>query len=321
MKIARRRWIVFSGVVAVALLIVITGSRTTVGRAVVRSYLPWLETTAPAPVKPIEPLWPESVFDCEPGVIGWIEPGTIIDDGPPEDWSHLVLKNATRVVAGERGKQAARWNQMAEMFSLALVADVGRLGNDYFLARIGTGWCHPVNGHDTVISSTSRSKVGVKLPMMAALSLGVREVECDEKTRVMARSASTLIYEVERVLAFGDQHLSGHLRYAVLVHPHTGELAAYLWMVPPAEIEPPADAHLERLPPSCVTTFGLRYRPSRSGMLSMPAADDYAVATIPEGMSRLPIDDALLPLVYAPQFDQDRALALEARLRDDLGWQ
>lgn len=317
----RRRWIVAAGIVLVVLLLVLAGSRTTVGRALVRTYLPWLTSSASAPAKAVEPPWPESVFNCEPATIGWVEPGTIIDRTPPDDWSHLVIRNDTRVVAGERGAQAERWNKLAEMFSLALLADVGRQEDHYFLARIATGWCHAIDGRETVITSATQAKLGAKLNALAAITLGIREVECDEHTRIVARSASTLVYDVERTLVFGEEHLSGHLRYALLVHPRTGELAAFLWIVPPAEVEAPESARIERLPPNFITTFALRFRAKGSGLLAMPAPDDYAVVDIPEGQSQLSITAAQRPVIYARTFDQSTALELEKLLRDAIGWQ
>jgi len=317
----RRRWLISALIVCSTLLIAgVASSRTTVGRAVVRSYLPSLVRVAVTPVETVDAPWPESVFNCEPTTIDWVEPGTIIDGEPPGDWSHLVLKNDTRVVAGERSKRSERWNQLAEMFSMALLADVDRQGNNYILARVGTGWCLSIDGHETVISSSTRAKLGAPLSALAVLALRARENECEEETRIIARSASTLFYDVERTLVFEERHLTGHLRYALLAHPRTGDLAAFLWIVPPEEIEPAIAARIERLPPNFKTTFGLRFRRSSGGLLAMPRPDDYAVVDIPTGESQVPITASLRPVAYAPQLNQAQALELERVLRGELGW-
>ncbi|MBX3414770.1 MAG: hypothetical protein KF708_18930 [Pirellulales bacterium] len=321
MEQARRRRVAMAAIAAAIVLVAIfLLARTTVGRAMVRTYAPWLVPAEAAPAKVAEVPWPESVFDCKPAPVLWVEPGTIVDQGPPADWSHLVMKNDTRVVAGETGKQAENWNKLAEMFSMAALADIGRKENEFFLARIGTGWCHPIDGHDTVISSRTQARQGAKLPALAAIALGVREIECDENTKIVARSASTLFYDVERAIAYGDEHLQARLRYAILVHPHEGKLVAFAWIVPPKEMQDPPAAAIQKLPESFITTFELRFRPKGSGALSMPGADDYAVLRVPQGELPIDVTPELQPIVYADAFDQEKALALEELLREHLGW-
>lgn len=321
MEQARRRRVAMATIAAILTLVALAYfAQTTVGRALVRAYTPWLVPADAAPEKVAEVPWPESVFDCKPAPVLWIEPGTIVDNAPPADWSHLVMKNDTRVVAGETNRAAERWNKLAEMFSMAALADVGRKGNEYFLARIGTGWCHPIDGHETVISSRTQSKQQAQLPALAVIALSVREIECDENTHIVARSASTLIYDVERAIAYGDEHLKGRIRYAILVHPHEGTLAAFAWIIPPKELSNPPAAAIERLPENFITTFELRFRPKGSGVLSMPGADDYAVIRIPPGESQIAITPELTPIACAESFDQPKAVALEQLLRAHLGW-
>lgn len=317
----RQRWALVAGcVVLAAALAGALGLRSTVGRALVKTYLPGWAPAAPVAEKPSAPPLPESVFDCEPAPIPWVEPGTVVDRGPPPDWSHLVIKNDTRVTSGETGGNAEMWNRMATLFALAVLADVGQdasTGN-YYLARLGLGWCDQVNGQGTVISTATYGKLGAKLDALQVLSLGMREIDCDDNVRVIARSASTLFYDVKRVLAYGPEHLEGLLRHAIMVHPRTGELAAFLWVVPAAGQAPPE--FLERLPPSFVTTFELQFRPSGGNLLSMPSPRDFAVRGVPECAERLPVTPDLAALALAAELNPDTARHLETLLRAYLGW-
>lgn len=317
----RQRWALAAGIVAVGLALVgVVAARTNVGRALVKTYLPGLAPAAAVAEKPTAPPLPESVFDCQPTPLPWVEPGTLIDRGPPPDWSHLVIKNDTRVTAGETGGNAEMWNRMATLFALAVLADVGQdaaTGNHY-LARLGLGWCDQVNGQGTVISTATYGKLGAKLDALQVLSLGMREIDCDDNARVIARSASTLFYDVKRVLAYGPEHLEGRLRHAIMVHPRSGELVALLWIVP-AEGQPPP-AFLERLPPSYVTTFELQFRPSGGNLLSMPSPQDFAVRGVPECAERVPVTPDLAAVALADELNPETARRLESLLRAALGW-
>lgn len=322
-RIKRRPWLwIGSGLLLALIAMVLLGSRSRVGRALVKTYLPALAPSAVvAAVEAVPPL-PQSVFDCEPTPIAWIEPGTEVLDGPPQGWSHLVIKNDMQVTAGRLTEDAAVWNRMATLFSLAVLADVQRdpAQGNYYLARLAMGWCQPIDGHPRVISTATYQKLGAKLDPLEAVSLAMREVDCDDNTRVVARAAASLFYDVHRVLAYGERHLSGRLRHALLVYPRTGELAALMWIVPPAEIGPPEEGFLERLPASMVTTFELQFLPSQGNLLSMPSPDDFAVRGVPQGQTRIRVTPELARLVYREEFDGAAAVALERALRAELGW-
>jgi hypothetical protein len=314
---ARHRWALGLGSAALLLGLAV---RTNVGRALVKTYLPGLAPAANLAANPSAPALPESVFDCNPAPIPWIEPGTVVEREAPSDWSHLVIKNDTQVTAGEIKGDAERWIQLATLFALAVLADVEQdetTGN-YYLSRLGLGWCEDVNGRSTVISTATSSQLGAKLDVMQSLSLGMREIDCDDNVRVIARSASSLFYDVKRVLAYDEGHLEGRLRHAILVHPRTGELAAFLWIVP-AESKPPPQ-FLERLPPNWVTTFELQFRPSKGTLLSMPSPTDFAVRRVPECTERVPMTPALAELSLLAELTPVSARRLEAELRNYLGW-
>lgn len=317
----RRRWALAAGVVAIGLALAgMMAARSNVGRALVKTFLPNWAAAASVAEKPAAPPLPESVFDCQSTAIPWVEPGTVVDRGPPPDWSHLIIKNDTRVTAGETGGKAELWNRTATLFALAVLADVGQdvTTQNHYLARLGLGWCEQVNGRSTVISTATYGKLGAKLDALQALSLGMREIDCDDNARVIARSASTLFYDVKRALAYGPEHLEGRLRHAILVHPRTGELAALLWIVPAPGQAPPA--FLERLPPSYVTTFELQFRPSGGNLLSMPSPADFAVRGVPECAERVPVTPELAAVALADELHADTARRLESLLRAAFGW-
>jgi len=313
----RQRWALGLGSAALLLGLAV---RSHVGRALIKTYLPGWAPAATLAVKPSAPPLPESVFDCEPAPIPWIEPGTMVDREPPPDWSHLVIKNGTQVTAGDTGGDAEKWIRLATMFTLAVLADVelDETTRNYYLARLGLGWCDEVNGRSTVISTATYISLGAKLDVMQALSLGMREIDCDDNVRVIARSASSLFYDVKRVLAYDEGHLEGRLRHAILVHPRTGELAAFLWIVP-AESKPPP-TFLERLPPNLVTTFELQFRPSQGTLLSMPSPTDFAVRRVPECADRVPVTPPLAEVAQAAELTPETARRLEALLRSYLSW-
>lgn len=297
-------------------------SQTITGRALVRTYAPALSPAAPQAQRVAAVPLPESVFDCQPVPLPWLEPGTVVDDGPPQGWTHLVTKNDTQVVAGPTGPEVQAWHQLATRFPLAVLVEVDRDPRTQaaWLRRLGMGWCATIDGHDRVISARTHAQQRAGLSALEAFSLGLREVDNETHVRIVARSASTLIYDLERVLAYGTEHLVGRIRHGLLVHPQTGEFAALLWIVPPAEIPSPAQAFAERLPPNGLVTFELQFRqPARSGLL-LPSPDDYAVVRLPRCAERFEIAPSYAQLAYTDQIDPEGARRIEHWLRGMLGW-
>ncbi|HSQ57023.1 MAG TPA: hypothetical protein VLM40_14895, partial [Gemmata sp.] len=100
-----------------------------------------------------------------------IAPGTVVVDGPPKGWSHLVIKSLPRVKPGSESQIPAIWQsrtvRMMRWLFTAFVADVqpeNRGGaTRYHLRAIGLGLGTSVNGQDVVITPETAKAHGVEL--------------------------------------------------------------------------------------------------------------------------------------------------------------
>jgi hypothetical protein len=302
-----------------------TLSQTKFGQALFRVYVPFLATSSPESTDAVDPL-PEFAFSVETGPLPWIEPGTPIDVKESTDWTDLVIRNGLKITEGESGENREQWNQRLAGFSLGVLARVTPFEADseyaglYGLDHVAMGWFREIDGQWIVISSKTQMDLGADLSSFEALMLAMQEIECDATVSVVARSATALIYDVQRFFAFGDQHVEGILRHAVLVDPRTGELAVFMWRVPLEEVSRAHESPIHLLPESLVTDMHLRLTPGKGGALSFSSAKDFAIVEVPPGREEFPVEGELATIAYAPRITPKSARELDRRLRATLDW-
>lgn len=314
-------------VLAAVVTVLLTG--TNGGQAFLRVYAPWLASRPQSADKPRPADLPASQFLEETELIPWVDPGLVIDAGPPQGWSHLVIKNNVRVankVATDNAPKAdsgESWNDLIGTFWLAIMANVRRLSREptrYELEKVGMGWCRRVDGHDVTISTSTLRTQKVELSPVESLLLAMQELSCEQNMFIRARSSCTLIYDVQRYLVLDERHTQGQLRHAILVHPQTGELAAFYWIVPPTTVVAPKELTIDRLPPKFVTTYDLHYQPNSGRLKGMPSESDYATVGLPECAERHTVAEKHRQTFLAQQVSGTVARELEGALRGYLGW-
>lgn len=329
MPTSRSRWLVPVGGMTLLAAAAAGLFGTTPGQAFLRVYAPVLANRPNGEIKPAAQL-PASDFIVEAELIPWIDPGLVVDSEPPKGWTHLVIKNNVRVFNDAAGGEAPRaesgesWNELIGTFWLAMVADVRRLTEQpprYGLERLGMGWCRTHRGHDVVLSTSTLRTQDVELSPVESLLLAMQELSCEQHMTIPARSSCTLFYDVERYLLIDGAHRSGVLRHAVLVHPQTGELTAFFWVVPPAGAPSSGELMVEQLPPRFVTTYDLHYQPGSGRLKGMPSESDYATVGLPECPERHAVRSDQRSSFLAAQLTTVTARELEAALRGFLEWQ
>lgn len=318
----RRCGMVVCACLAILVVLLVWGSQTQLGQAIARVYAPWLAARPDDATASRQPL-PKFAFDVRTGILPWLPPGTVVPDAPPSEWTHLLIKNDVKITSGESGRPAENLNKLLSNFSLATVANVTPPDDKqpyHMLKRVAMGWCVDVHGSPTVVSSSTYEEHGAELDAVEAVVLAMQELECEKNTRVIARSAITMLYEVEYFFAYGEEHVASRLRYAVLVHPRTGELAVFTWVVPPGNVDPPGGRVLRRLPENLITTFELRLMPRSGGGIGLPSPSDVAIAKLPPLEEVATIGPELAASLYADSFTPETAEQLQARLWEFLGW-
>lgn len=319
----RTAWLIVLGVFVVACFALAWISRTQVGQALLRLYVPSLARRQAAPAERREPL-PEFTFDVTRTPMPWMKPGTNVVDLPADEWTHLVIRNDVEVTAGDSGPRRDNLNKLLSVFSLATVADVepARPRRDYhMLGKLAMGWCVEIDGRPTVVSSSTYGNLGAELSTLESFVLAMQELQCEQTTHIIARSAVTILYEVEYYFAYDDEHRVSRLRYAALVHPRSGELAVLMWLVAPEDAEPPGGRIIRRLPDNFITTYHLRLMPKQGSGLALPSAEDVALLGLPQVPETTEVDPELAPLLYAKSYTAESAKELQTRCWKTLGWE
>ncbi len=317
-----RRWRVLAFVAAAVLLIASLGLFTTsIGQALLRAFVPGfgVDVTSPAVVTD----FPRDLeFDATRQPMPGITPGTVVNDGPPDDWSHMVLRNELTVVEADKPEMAETWGELLGRFSLAVLADVAppsETVDHYTLGRIGMGWCCDIDGQTTVISTGTHAELGAGLSGLDAIILAMQEGECEKTVRIVARSAVTLIYDADQWIAYDGEHANSKMRVAIFVHPRTGQLAAFTWIVPAADRIAPGGAVMCRLPANYIMAIPLRMR--SGNITGIPSPGDVAMLGLPDNLRTQPIDEPLQAAAHAQTLTPQSAEQIQAHLWNTLGWE
>lgn len=167
------------------------------------------------------------------GTLVVLTPGTKVP-GPrplPSGWTHFIIKSVPRLSTGELNTLPDVANATAGLFHATLLADVRPTGDAamaFELRRVGLGLCTPVNGVDTVVSSTTVSQLQVALGFVGRRVLAEAEREL-LRGRVKAQTPTFVLFSAPSIRKAKRGHEEVLLRYALLVDPHDGSLQTVLW--------------------------------------------------------------------------------------------
>jgi hypothetical protein len=159
--------------------------------------------------------------------------GTVVENGPPAGWSHLIIKSMPSLGSGDLGSLPSSAKATATLLRTAIVADVERADLNppqFHLARVGLGLCVPFEGVDTVVESARPSKARDSLGMIDRQVLAHAEVEL-KQGRLLARTATFALFAGPSTLRVGSEHKRVLIHYALLVDPKRGGLETLVWSI------------------------------------------------------------------------------------------
>lgn len=229
-------------------------------------------------------------FDCQPGPLSRIQPGTRIADGPPPGWTYLVSKSQAELASGDVDKLHARAADLASLLFTAYVARVDRQETDrgpiYRLESLANGVGTRVGDADVILSSKNQSEVGADLDFLQRCALARAEKELDRPVR-LARSDTSLLVDMPTVMLIDGKHRSVIHRYLFMVHPREGRLEAVLWRI---DIDAEGQYRLANLP-------AVRYHLGRVAKCPLHVDANETFAGVPTSMAfatvRMPAGDPL----------------------------
>jgi hypothetical protein len=238
-----------------------------------------------------------------------IPPGTVIADGPPAGWSHLVSKALPRVRSTERGKVNAYTARMAEWMFTAFLADVRP--DPPRLRAIALGLGCRIDGRDTIVTPDTGERFGADLGLVTR-SILAKGYERQATAAVVGRTPTFAVIDTPLWYRLGGTHRLVRFRHALLAGDG-GSLETLVWVVGPdgGAVDPPA---VVRLAPSTIDEAELVIDANEI-TLGVPSEAAFAVDRLPPGRPLGGLPGDLRGPACRAVFPPDEAAELERELR------
>lgn len=267
---------------------------------------------------------PEGPVDVTPRPLALIPPGTVIGDGPPEGFSHLVIRSHTRVADDSLDEVSDTFAHLTALLFTAIVADVrgpadSPGGGPYRLERVATGAGVEIDGRFVIVTSETQEELGADLGFLERITLQSGEEQI-AAARCAARTPTMALLDFQGIRVIDGKHRDVITRYAVLVHPETGRLETVLWQfrVPEEEGDPEPSAPLDPmvwLQTNSVDDCPLHIDPSEF-VFGVPVKKGFAMERCPGGERTLPFPDGLESAAVRRRLTPEVVRTLEAGLRE-----
>lgn len=253
-----------------------------------------------------------------PRTLDRIAAGTVVPDGPPKGWTHLIFKTHCRLASGDIDSLPGFGRSLAEFLFTAMVAQVAPVqdaaGRSFRLEKVAIGVGTRIGQADVIISSQTQKELGANLGMFKVTILGRAEEQLD-KIRQVAASDTMMVVDAPTVMETEGQHRIVILRYLFLVEPRSGQLATVVWRidVDARGVYRPVNGPAVLVQPNVVATSPLHVD-SRKFFWGVPGAEAFAVTRLPPGTAfRIPL--AAKDLVGWQELSADAAGQLESHFR------
>jgi hypothetical protein len=261
----------------------------------------------------------------EPRAVDRVPAGTLVADVPPDGWTHLVVKSMPRVASGDVDALSDKTSWLASFLFSTILAEVAEdralEGPPRFvLKRIAAGVGMRIGRRDVVITTDTQEKLGANLGLLARQVLSETEERLGD-TRVVARSDTFALVDARVTMLRDEKHRKVVLRYALLVDPTTGGLAALLWPIDLDKDGKLLDAAgpIEVLPQNKREDCRLHVDKSEF-TLGLPTEEAFAIENPPAGRVAVNMPETLLPEAVAPVLKADGFARLERSLRSLYSW-
>lgn len=251
-------------------------------------------------------------YQTEPRPISIIQPGTIVDSGPPNGWTHLIVKSFPRVSSGDLDQIPERDVRLASLMFTALTARVQQ-GNDglWQFSEVATGAGTSIGGRDIVIDSSTQKKLGANFGILERMVL--KEFDA-KQSEALYKVISRHFLVVDTVGAFRvqDRNRMLPLRYAMLVDPPTGRLDSFCWLMDSdaSGVSTMAMGDLQWLPQSLVFVPQLHVDASQYNFLGIPSDTAFCSSNIPPGQITMNIPPTAAIPLGKPTFNASDAQAM-----------
>jgi hypothetical protein len=240
-----------------------------------------------------------------------LPPGTVVGDGPPPGWSHLVIKSLPRVRPEYHSQVDGLTIRMTTWLFTAFVADVTP-DKPHRLRDVALGLGTEVNGKHTVLDVPTAKDHGVELNWITKEIL-TKAHEAQALSRIVVHGPTMGLVDTAVWFRCGASNKQIRLRYALLVDSQTGQLDVLMWALAPPECRDPHEAAW--LNQSQLDPAGLVPDKTQFSLVGIPSEAAFGIDRLPAHRAKVALPAELLPLATRTAFTPDEALALEEALR------
>lgn len=250
-----------------------------------------------------------------------LPPGTVVGTGPPDGWSHLIIKSLPRVRPGTEGlipplARSLTLRMTSWMFT-AFAADVRPVahggGTRYHLRAIGLGLGTSVGGRDVIITPETARQHGVELNWVTRQILE-RGYATQDLALIVVHGPAFALLDTPVWFRCGSRNRLIRYRYALLVDSQTGWLDVLLWPLDP-EGECPDPGTVVRLGPNTIDEAELIPDPAGFDALGLASDSTFGVDRLPPYQTRFSLPPELRRLATQTRFTPSDAYELESALR------
>jgi hypothetical protein len=256
--------------------------------------------------------------DLRAARLAFIPAGTVISNKAPAGWTHLIDKSLPRMHYGDVDQVPKPVQALSGMFFTAMLARVrppdGRENAVYRLDEVAIAMGTRIGAADVIITPETQKRLGAHLGLLPRVALE-RGYERLKTVRVAARTNTMAVIDGPAMILRDGRHRPVVLRYAVLVHPRTGELETLMWAI----IQDDRGAYLgmispcEWLPPNQIEER-LLHVDAREFVLGLITENAMAIVNICKGRMELAFPPDVKRIAEAARLTDFSARQLEARL-------
>ena len=250
-----------------------------------------------------------------------LAPGTVVGTGPPEGWSHLVIKSLPRVRPGTEAQvpplarsqtvRMTRW--MFTAFAADVRPETRGAETRYHLRAIGLGLGTSVGGRDVVVTPETAAAHGVRLDWITRQIL-TKGYQTQRLAVVVVQSPTFAVLDTPVWFRCGEANKLVRYRYALLVDAPTGHLDVVLWPLDAGGCF--AELPAVRMSPNAIDPAELVPDPKGFDALGIASDSTFGVDRLPTPSTPVSLPGDLRPLAEQTRFTADEARTLEAALRD-----
>jgi hypothetical protein len=251
-----------------------------------------------------------------------IAPGTVVENGPPDGWSHLIIKSLPRVKPSEipriptpigRGIIVRQASWMFTVFAADVVKEEHGSHTRYRLRAVGLGLGATVNDRDVVLTSDSAEKLGEPMDFIKKTTLDTG-YGIQQQSRVVVHGPSFALVDTPVTFRCGDHNRMVRFRYGLLVDSHTGQLNVFCWQIGAEGGECADLSRAVLLAPNTIDKAELVVDPE-GFKNDLPTELSFGVDGLPPHKLEVRLPPQLNPLVGKTKFTPEEAHTLEDSLR------